>query len=59
APLPVRGHTATEPGALPDPGDGVPRATGTGYGGPGAAGSGYGGPLSPQAGPRTENTFKE
>ncbi|MFJ3144374.1 sensor histidine kinase [Streptomyces halstedii] len=59
APLPVRGHTATEPGALPDPGDGVPRATGTGQGGPGAAGSGYGGPLSPQAGPRTENTFKE
>ncbi|MET9805251.1 sensor histidine kinase [Streptomyces halstedii] len=59
APLPVRGHTATESGALPDPGDGIPRATGTGYGGPGAAGSGYGGPLSPQAGPRTENTFKE
>lgn len=59
APLPVRGHTATDSGALPDPGDGVPQATGTGYGGPGAAGSGYGGPLSPQAGPRTENTFKE
>ncbi|MYY16531.1 MULTISPECIES: ATP-binding protein [unclassified Streptomyces] len=69
APLPVRGHTASDSGALPDPGDGGPRVTGTGsggpqmtgagYGGPGAAESGYGGPLSPQAGPRTENTFKE
>ncbi|MCW8218252.1 hypothetical protein H5I60_16840 [Streptomyces griseolus] len=69
APLPVRGHTASDSGALPAPGDGGPRVTGTGYGGPqttgagyggpGAAESGYGGPLSPQAGPRTENTFKE